>query len=210
MEDGGPAIGLRGNRVQNPERARERRREILDAAAGVFARLGYGHATLDDVAAQMGVSRGVIYYYFRNKEHLQTELVATASAEASERLEAIIARGDPPDVTLRAALRELATRQFEGMAHYASVVAGSGTERNQNWVTATRSARRRYRTLIRGIIESGIRAGVFVDLDPRLATLAILQTVLGTVQWYRPNGDLPPEIIVEQMVEFAMRGILRC
>ncbi len=202
-------VGLRGHRVQNPERTKARRRDILVAAAQVFARDGYAYATLDDVAAQMGVSRGVIYYYFRNKEELLIELLTTASGEASERLEAIIARGDPADVTLRAALWDLASHMFADIDRYANLVAGPGRLRDQSWM-ATQPIRHRYRGLIRGIIESGIRTGMFVDLDPGLMTLVVLQTVLGIVQWYQPDGRLPPDVVTEQMIELAMRSVRRC
>src|SRR3712207_4671013 len=115
-------IGLRGHRVQNAERAEGRRRDILLAAARVFARDGYATATLDDVAAQMGVTKGVIYYYFRGKEEIFTEIRATAIREAIERLEAIIARGDPPEVTLRAAIRDLVGHIFDDLDRFATVL----------------------------------------------------------------------------------------
>src|SRR5687768_9340426 len=127
-------VGLRGHRIQNPARMEARRREILVAAAQVFARDGYSYATLDDVAAQMGVSRGVIYYYFRNKEEILVEILATASGEAVVRLEAIIARGDPPDVTLQAALRDLAAHLFTDIPRYATLVRGSGRMGDPSWL----------------------------------------------------------------------------
>ncbi len=202
-------VGLRGHRIQNHERTEARRREILVAAAQVFSRAGYAFATLDDVAAQMGVSRGVIYYYFRNKEELLTEVVLTASGEAGDRLEAIIARNEPPEVTLRAALEDLTANLFADIDRYANLVVGSGGGRDQGWMTATHAVRRRYRTLMRGIIESGINAGVFVDLDPSVMTITVLQTVLGIVDWYRPEGRLPQEAVVQQTIELTMRSVLR-
>lgn len=48
----------------------ERRAAILDAAAGVFAVRGYRAATMDDVAAAVGVAKGTLYLYFDNKEAL--------------------------------------------------------------------------------------------------------------------------------------------
>lgn len=202
-------IGLRGHRIQNHERAQTRRREILLAAAQVFGRVGNASATLDDVAAQMSVSRGVIYYYFRNKEELLTELVATSSGEASDRLEAIIARGERADVTLRAALRDLALHSFSNPDRYATLAGGSARERDQSWMTGTRAFRHRYRTLIRGIMEEGIRDQLFVDLDPGIMTRAVLQTALGVAGWYRPDGGLAPTTIVDQVVELALRSVRR-
>ncbi|MGE3601651.1 MAG: TetR/AcrR family transcriptional regulator [Dehalococcoidia bacterium] len=203
-------VGLRGHRIQNHERTEARRREILITAAQVFSRAGHAYATLDDVAAEMGVSRGVIYYYFRSKEELLTEVVKTASGEAGDRLEAIIARNDPPEVTLKAALEDLAAHLFADIDRFANVVVGSGGVRGQGWMTATQPVRHRYRTLIRGIIEDGIRAGVFVDFDPSLMAISVLQSVLGTVDWYRPNGRLSQEEVLAQVVELTLRGVRRC
>lgn len=203
-------VGLRGHRIQNHARTKARRREILVAAAHVFGRDGYAYATLDDVAAQMGVSRGVIYYYFRSKEELLTELVTTASGDAGDRLEAIVVRRDPPEVTLQAALRDLASHLFDDIDRYANVVVGSGSERGQAWMTATQAARHRYRTLIRGIIEDGIRSGAFVDLDPGLMTIAVLRVVLGIAVWYRPEGRIAAGMVIEQTIELAMRSVRRC
>jgi AcrR family transcriptional regulator len=203
-------VGLRGHRIQNHERTEARRREILITAAQVFSRAGHAYATLDDVAAEMGVSRGVIYYYFRNKEDLLTEVVRTASGEAGDRLEAIITRNEPPDLTLRAALVDLGANLFSDIDRFANVAVGSGGARGQGWMTATQSVRHRYRTLIREIIEEGIRTGVFVDLDPGLMAISVLQSVLGTVDWYRPNGRLSQEQVLEQVIELTMRSVLRC
>ena len=57
-----------------PEYKEEAKSRILDAAAKVFAEKGYHQATMDDVARSIGVSKGAIYLYFKNKEELFEEL----------------------------------------------------------------------------------------------------------------------------------------
>ena len=95
----GAHVGWRGHRMQSVARTEGRRRDILLAAARVFARDGYVDATLDDVATQMGVTKGVIYYYFPRKEAIFTEIRATAIREAiagtelTERDEVVCLRG---------------------------------------------------------------------------------------------------------------------
>ena len=200
-------IGLRGHRVQNPERAEGRRRDILLAAARVFARDGYVNATLDDVAAQMGVTKGVIYYYFRSKEEIFTEIRATAIREAIERLEAIVARGDPPDVTLHAAIRDLVGHIFFDLDRFANVLR-AGQRLSDESHTITRSLQRRYERLMRDIVEAGIASGVFIDLDPALMTFTMLRAVLSVTDWYSPDGRLSPEVITDQVTEQVVRGIL--
>jgi AcrR family transcriptional regulator len=54
-----------------PARRREMtRRHLLDAAAAVFARDGYHGASLDDVAATAGFTKGAVYSNFKSKEDL--------------------------------------------------------------------------------------------------------------------------------------------
>lgn len=48
----------------------ERREAIAAAAAAAIAELGVERATLREVAARSGVSRGVVDHYFRNREDL--------------------------------------------------------------------------------------------------------------------------------------------
>lgn len=48
--------------------------EILDASAGVFARVGYEHATTNAIAAAAGISPGSLYQFFPNKEAIAQAL----------------------------------------------------------------------------------------------------------------------------------------
>jgi len=66
-----------------PQYKQEAKERILNAAIKVFAEKGYHHATMDDVASSIGVSKGAVYLYFRNKEELFDEIckVGTRSLE---------------------------------------------------------------------------------------------------------------------------------
>jgi AcrR family transcriptional regulator len=60
-----------------PRRRRkaERPKEILEAAFEEFSRNGYAATTLEQVAERAGVTKGTIYVYFDNKEHLFISMV---------------------------------------------------------------------------------------------------------------------------------------
>jgi AcrR family transcriptional regulator len=58
-------------RVTLPQqRAKETRERIIDYAARVFARRGYGQATVQDIADEAGISMGALYHHFPSKEEL--------------------------------------------------------------------------------------------------------------------------------------------
>ena len=56
-------------------RKAERPQEILEAAFAEFSRNGYAMTTLDQIAERAGVTKGTIYVYFENKEHLFITMV---------------------------------------------------------------------------------------------------------------------------------------
>ena len=48
----------------------QRRCSILRAARAVFARQGYAHTVVDDIATQAGIAKGTLYLYFPSKEQI--------------------------------------------------------------------------------------------------------------------------------------------
>ena len=69
----------------------DRPREILAAALRVFAVHGYSATRLDDIAAAAGVTKGTIYYYFKNKDALLLRLPEACDCDEFSRLEALVA-----------------------------------------------------------------------------------------------------------------------
>jgi len=57
-----------------PEYKEEAKSKIVEAARVVFAKKGYHDATMDDVAKEVGVSKGALYSYFKSKEDLLKEI----------------------------------------------------------------------------------------------------------------------------------------
>jgi AcrR family transcriptional regulator len=52
----------------------DRRRQILDAAVGVFARQGFHACRVSDIAREAGVAYGLVYHYFDSKDQVLNEL----------------------------------------------------------------------------------------------------------------------------------------
>jgi AcrR family transcriptional regulator len=65
-------------------RKAERPQEIIEAAFAEFSRNGYATTTLDRIAERAGVTKGTIYVYFENKEHLFISMVQEFTKAAYE------------------------------------------------------------------------------------------------------------------------------
>lgn len=56
--------------ARTPKVVEDRREQIIDAAVRVFAQKGFDKATNKDIAHEAGITAGLIYHYFKNKEEL--------------------------------------------------------------------------------------------------------------------------------------------
>jgi len=75
-------------------RAAKSVRRILKAAAHLFGEEGYQGATMKAVAHAAGVSKGLLHYHFRSKEHLLIEAQRAAFKQIHDRFEVKFQKGD--------------------------------------------------------------------------------------------------------------------
>jgi len=77
---------LAGNQAAGPRRLgrAERREQILAAATRAFARTGFAATSLDDVAAEAGVTRVILYRHFESKADLYRAVLDRACTRLAE------------------------------------------------------------------------------------------------------------------------------
>lgn len=83
------------------ERALATRRELIDAARGVFARHGFESARLEDIAARAGKSRGAFYANFCDKEDVFFALFEEDLARHQERVNIALSNAKTPEERAR-------------------------------------------------------------------------------------------------------------
>lgn len=93
------------------ERAAERREEILDAAARVFASYGYHAAGISDIATEIGVAHGTLYRYFKSKQEIGEHLLD----RVLQRLAQTLLREDPAAAHTLEEFREQIVRIIYGV-----------------------------------------------------------------------------------------------
>ena len=84
----------------------QRERLILDVAGQVFARAGYESASMDEIAEEAGVSKPMLYAYFRSKEGLYLAYIERAGGELIERLVGAAPPDDHSTAGLKARITE--------------------------------------------------------------------------------------------------------
>jgi AcrR family transcriptional regulator len=98
-------VETRNRRLVKQERTRA---GLLEAAARVFARRGYHVATLEEVAAEAGFTKGAVYSNFDGKEALFLALVDQEIAKRVREIGTVVKAGATPE-----AIGDEAERQFQ-------------------------------------------------------------------------------------------------
>lgn len=84
------------------EDAEKTRLRLIDAALQQFSQQGYSRTTLAMIAQAAGVSRGPIYWHFRNKEELYQAVLEVSQRPLEGLVREALARQDDPPTALRA------------------------------------------------------------------------------------------------------------
>ena len=94
----------------------DKRQAILDAAAALFARIGYANAKLADVARACGATKSMLYHYFPSKEDVLFAIIRDHAGGNLAALEEVLAREAPPEERLRALVATWVRRSLTARA----------------------------------------------------------------------------------------------
>jgi AcrR family transcriptional regulator len=185
------------------------RKALLNTAAALFAERGFVGTNLRDVADALGMSRPGLYYHFSSKEKLLETIVEEVTLSAERQL-ALVSQErdtDPED-----ALRLVVTITTKWILEHQTlfrVLDRSDTDLPRGVRESNDAAKRAILEHFVRIIERGIAAGKFRPMDAHIAALAISGMRNWCAWWYKPDGRLSADQIVEVVTDMAVRSVVR-
>jgi len=152
---------------KSEELVKERRRQIFEASASVFASKGYHSATVSEIAREAGLGKGTIYEYVRSKKELLFLVIEEGHNMVFEQLDRIIDSGIDPEKKWREALRaQLGVLEAHKEAARALIPAVKGLEQtDRQWMERLEAE---YIGRFQRIFEEGIQDGIFREVDSYL------------------------------------------
>ncbi|GAB4226228.1 MAG: hypothetical protein Kow0062_28450 [Acidobacteriota bacterium] len=154
------------------------RERILDVARSHFARDGYRRASLVEIARELGVVKGALYYHVPGGK---LALFNAVMEREEQRMLAAMRRAARRARDPREALRAVFDARLEvlrDLKDLHGVRREIGEEISALTLAQERSFRRRERDLIAEILEDGERRGVFAPRGPRRAVAAAIQAMI--------------------------------
>ena len=186
------------------QNAAKKREDILRSASLVISRQGYHNATMEDIAAELLMTKGALYYYFKNKEELLYRCHELILTEAKEKMVAIVEADLPPVEKMRRAIRhhiDVAIREKEVF----NLIVKPETTFSEDNIPEIIEKRDEYAELFDRIINEGVERGEFDVPEKKMARMIILGATNWIQVWYSPEGKYSPEDVEEIYAEHLLK-----
>ena len=161
------------------EERQMRQDRILNGALEVFKTKGLEGATMDEIAIESGFGKATLYYYFHSKEEVCAAILENGWKDLWASLEPVIAGEEGPRKTFVNVLLKIAenAKNRPGLYEFLFNAPKVITFEEQPW---KRYQNRMYGT-IQGLLEDGIKAGEFPNINPQLLFKAMGGLFMGLV-----------------------------
>lgn len=202
--------------TRNPRDAEVTKTQILNAAEAEFATAGYLAARTEAIAAQTGVTKAMIYYYFGSKEGLYRAVLERAFSHPLNAIGQPTLEAVSPIDALETFLRQFLD-QMAANPHLAALLCLESIQ-NQGQYYPLQTEERLYGTL-QGILERGIQMGLFRPFDPGHTAINIIGSCVfyfsahpSSQSRYAGQSMLGVEMLAQHTqaaIEFILAGVRR-
>lgn len=191
------------------EVANERKNQIVKATVDCISRYGYNNFSMQDVARSAGVSKGIIHYYFLNKDDLMMSVLEHVASDIGSLL-SMNENADPEkklDLFLGTCLNIVRKTK-----EYYQVNMDFWTQINQKEEVRQTVAKhyRTFREACSKVIVEGIEKGVFRDVNPVEYSSLIIALVDGiSLQWLFDETAFDYDKVLKQVKTLIHGNLLK-
>lgn len=188
--------------------SRKRSEEVAAAALRVFNRQGYASSSVGDIAQELGILKGSLYYYIDSKEDLLFAICDQVHRDVSRILEEALAGEEKSPLDRFASyVRAQAIYNAENV-ELISVYYRDLERLSEQRLKDIRKRQRAHVKMLADLVSEGQERGeIYRDVDPGIAVRTVLSTIIWIYTWYRPRGKAKPEEIADFTVRYALSGL---
>lgn len=191
------------------QRSEETRARLLQAAQKKFSENGYEAASVDEICAEAGVSKGAFYHHFPSKQAVFLALFEDWLATVDAGLEAARKPTVPETLTNMARMLPFIFAQADGrLPMYLEFWLQAS--RDETVWKAMAAPYRRYQEFFAGLVKQGIAEGTFRQVDPHSAAQVIVSFAVGMLlQGLIAPSDTDWQKTAQQSMKILMKGLAK-
>jgi len=177
---------------------------LMAIAIDCFARYGYAGTSIDRIARAAGVTKGALYYHFRDKEQLLFEVVKERVGAFEQHVVDRIGRAGDPAAALRQIARICAQNALQdNHRRFILTLMVEALDTNVALSSEFREMLHRFRSFHRHLIRQGQDSGLFrAEVDVAVAAETFVSGILGAeIQYYQDPERVDLSRALETHVE---------
>ena len=202
--DQAPSAPAQGRQKSSTPGTDAKRAQILSTAERLFHAQGYAHTTMEQIVLELGVTKPYVYYYFHNKLEIFETLSWAPTVECFTSMD--FEEGDtrPAHEKVMAGLERLIRATIAGYPAAFFPYREPQVYRPE-YMAAQKCIANHFYERLCSLLEQGRAEGSFDFDDTRVTAQAACSLPGFLYNWYRPDGRMPPEAMVQQLTRLAGR-----
>ena len=184
----------------------DKRIEILKSAAAAFRRRGYHGASVDEIASALQMTKGNLYYYFRNKEDILYACHEYSLDILLRLMQEVQQEDSPADWKLRKLILAFVHLILDELQ--ATALTLDPESLSPPLLAKVIAKRDEFDRGMRAIIQQGMDDGLFAPGDPKMIEFAIMGAVNWISKWFDPAGPMTSDQIGQAFADYLV-GQLR-
>ena len=196
------------NRRQQTSRRETRTTQIYEAAARVFCEHGFGQSSMSDVAAAVDMTKAGIYHHIASKDELLFGIMSYGMDIFEERVLDRVENISDPLERLRATIRGHLLLVTRDRTKEVTVVLNEAHALHGDYRTRINRRKRSYVRFLNETFRELQRKRLIREIEPRVATFALLGMINWTYHWYTANGRLRDTEVAEAYIDLFLGGLL--
>ena len=186
---------------------RHSRDDVVRAAGRLFAERGYHGTSMRDLGRELGMLGSSLYSHVEGKQELLVEVVDRGAGFFQAAADGSLGASGSAADRLRALIRghvDVVLDHRDEVRTYLSEASALDPEARRQVI----EARDRYEEAFRGVFKEGAADGSFrPDVDPRLDSIFVLSILNALDRWYRDDGPIDRDALVDRIWGFAVDGV---
>lgn len=181
--------------------------EILDAASRLIAARGFRAVTVDDISAEMGFTKSIVYYYMKNKNEILWRIFEKIDETYAKGLADVLDSGGTSTEVLAGIVKmhSLNVMNHQAWATIYNRDENELTDEQRELVTANR---RKYNKHIQDLYAQGVKEGVFRDIPPFIAVCCLIGACNWPYTWFKPTLKYSAEEVASTFAEQLIQGVV--
>ena len=189
------------------------RKTILKESLGVFQKHGYSAATLEEIAGKAGITRGAIYWHFKNKADVLDTLIKESFSLIDDKLKTAVKSENSPIKKIKKIIRTyLVTveenKEFAAILDLLYFKLEMVPELQYQMAAKKKVNKKRIRTMEHCVIQAQVQKQIIKTVKANTIALGIIGLMDGLIsQWLLDSSNLSLTKQADEFIRLIFQGI---